>query len=141
MEVCPILPKLLTTTFLFSKETSYTLIKYFVHASTDSSYLKYFFPKFIKSRLYHFCYTTCGQKISICNYWNGKQKCHFRATVCSLFCISFDLQHIIMPLCLFFSVDPHQRERYLKSSNYLAPLNGEIEHANSTGSLRLHGFW
>uniref|UniRef100_A0A673N440 palmitoyl-CoA hydrolase n=1 Tax=Sinocyclocheilus rhinocerous TaxID=307959 RepID=A0A673N440_9TELE len=64
----------------------------------DSSYLKHFFPKFIKSRLYHFCYTTCGQRISICNYWN----------------------------------DPHQRERYLKSSIYLAPLNGEIEHANST---------
>lgn len=41
-------------------------------------------------------------------------------------------------ICLFLSVDPHQRERYLKSSNYLAPLNGEIEHANLTGNLRLH---
>uniref|UniRef100_A0A672KM26 palmitoyl-CoA hydrolase n=1 Tax=Sinocyclocheilus grahami TaxID=75366 RepID=A0A672KM26_SINGR len=52
----------------------------------------------VSSRLYHFCYTTCGQRISICNYWN----------------------------------DPHQRERYLNSSIYLALLNGEIEHANST---------
>ncbi|XP_016129932.1 lysosomal thioesterase PPT2-like isoform X1 [Sinocyclocheilus grahami] len=92
----------------------------------DSSYLKYFFPTFIKSRLYHFCYTTCGQRISICNYWNGKWMCHK-----SMFCISFDSQHIL--LCLFIpSVDPHQRERYLNSSIYLALLNGEIEHANST---------
>uniref|UniRef100_A0A673KNR2 palmitoyl-CoA hydrolase n=1 Tax=Sinocyclocheilus rhinocerous TaxID=307959 RepID=A0A673KNR2_9TELE len=72
--------------------------KCFVHVFTDSCYLKKFFPKLIKSRLYHICYTTWGQRISICNYWN----------------------------------DPHQRERYLKSSIYLAPLNGEIVHANST---------
>ncbi|XP_065136797.1 lysosomal thioesterase PPT2-A-like isoform X2 [Paramisgurnus dabryanus] len=64
----------------------------------DSSYLRYFFPKYIKSKLYLFCYTKWGQKISVCNYWN----------------------------------DPHQRERYLQSNNYLAPLNGEIEHANLT---------
>lgn len=74
----------------------------------DSCYLRYFFPKFIKTRLYHICYTTWGQKISVCNYWN----------------------------------DPHQREKYLHSSNYLAPLNGEIEHANLTAwrdsFLRIH---
>nr|AAH45407.1 Zgc:55621 [Danio rerio] len=64
----------------------------------DSSYFKHFFPIFIKSRLYHFCYTSFGQKISICNYWN----------------------------------DPHQRERYLKNSVFLAPLNGEVNHDNST---------
>ncbi|XP_051963620.1 lysosomal thioesterase PPT2-like [Xyrauchen texanus] len=66
----------------------------------DSYYLRYFFPQMyqVKAVAYHFCYTKCGQKISICNYWN----------------------------------DPHQRDRYLKSSNYLAPLNGELEHANLT---------
>ncbi|XP_036411694.1 lysosomal thioesterase PPT2 [Colossoma macropomum] len=35
----------------------------------DTSYLKYFFPKYIKSKLYHLCYTLFGQKISICNFW------------------------------------------------------------------------
>ncbi|XP_056612234.1 lysosomal thioesterase PPT2-A-like [Triplophysa dalaica] len=74
----------------------------------DSHYLRYFFPKFIKTRLYHICYTGWGQKVSVCNYWN----------------------------------DPHQRERYLQSSNYLAPLNGEIEHVNLTAwrdsFLRIH---
>lgn len=57
----------------------------------------------------------------------------------SMFCISFDSQYIL--LCYFIlSSDPHQRERYLKSNIYLAPLNGEIEHANSTGNFRRHGF-
>ncbi|KAI4884228.1 hypothetical protein NFI96_011603 [Prochilodus magdalenae] len=35
----------------------------------DTSYLKYVFPKFIKSRVYHLCYNRVGQKISICNFW------------------------------------------------------------------------
>ncbi|XP_067267005.1 lysosomal thioesterase PPT2 isoform X4 [Chanodichthys erythropterus] len=37
----------------------------------DTDYLKYLFPQFVKSNLYHVCYTAVGQKISICNYWNG----------------------------------------------------------------------
>ncbi|XP_039530439.1 lysosomal thioesterase PPT2-A-like [Pimephales promelas] len=36
----------------------------------DTDYLKYLFPQFVKSNLYHVCYTAVGQKISICNYWN-----------------------------------------------------------------------
>ncbi|KAL6471502.1 hypothetical protein MHYP_G00201520 [Metynnis hypsauchen] len=64
----------------------------------DTSYFKYFFPKYIKSKIYHLCYTLFGQKISICNFWK----------------------------------DPHQRERYLKTNNYLALLNGEREHPNIT---------
>uniref|UniRef100_A0A673JF25 palmitoyl-CoA hydrolase n=1 Tax=Sinocyclocheilus rhinocerous TaxID=307959 RepID=A0A673JF25_9TELE len=38
----------------------------------DTEYLKYLFPQFVKSNLYHVCYTAVGQKISICNYWNGE---------------------------------------------------------------------
>ncbi len=38
----------------------------------DTDYLKYLFPQFVKSNLYHVCYTAVGQKISICNYWNGE---------------------------------------------------------------------
>jgi len=88
-----------TPQHLFSlKKHKNTLIQCFVHASTDSSYLKYFFPKFIKSKLYNFCYTTHGQKISICNYWNGKQMCHFHTTIFSLSCISFDLLWIFYSL-------------------------------------------
>ncbi|KAM9384484.1 lysosomal thioesterase PPT2 [Pholidichthys leucotaenia] len=36
----------------------------------DTDYLKYVFPTYLKSNLYHFCYTAVGQRISICNYWN-----------------------------------------------------------------------
>ncbi|CAB1321119.1 unnamed protein product [Coregonus sp. 'balchen'] len=37
------------------------------HHYTD--YLKYLFPQFMKSNLFHFCYTSVGQRISICNFW------------------------------------------------------------------------
>uniref|UniRef100_UPI00398F5CA0 lysosomal thioesterase PPT2 isoform X1 n=1 Tax=Pristiophorus japonicus TaxID=55135 RepID=UPI00398F5CA0 len=36
----------------------------------DTSYLKWLFPHYVKSNLYHFCYTHLGQCVSICNYWN-----------------------------------------------------------------------
>lgn len=39
---------------------------------SDTDYLKYLFPQFVKSNLYHLCYTAIGQRISICNYWNGE---------------------------------------------------------------------
>ncbi|XP_069775668.1 lysosomal thioesterase PPT2 isoform X2 [Narcine bancroftii] len=36
----------------------------------DTDYLKWLFPKYVKSNLYHVCYTQIGQRVSICNYWN-----------------------------------------------------------------------
>ncbi|XP_067865498.1 lysosomal thioesterase PPT2 [Heterodontus francisci] len=36
----------------------------------DTNYLKWLFPHYVKSKLYHFCYTQFGQCVSICNYWN-----------------------------------------------------------------------
>ncbi|KAB5565322.1 hypothetical protein PHYPO_G00239980 [Pangasianodon hypophthalmus] len=63
----------------------------------DTDYLKYFFPEFVKSNLYHLCYTAVGQRISICNYWN----------------------------------DPHHRDMYMNTSDYLAPLNNERPHPES----------
>ncbi|XP_051949400.1 lysosomal thioesterase PPT2-A-like isoform X3 [Xyrauchen texanus] len=64
----------------------------------DTDYLKYLFPQFVKSNLYHVCYTSVGQRISICNYWN----------------------------------DPHHRDMYINSSNYLALLNSERANPNKT---------
>ncbi|TRY65733.1 hypothetical protein DNTS_005574 [Danionella cerebrum] len=64
----------------------------------DTDYLKYLFPEFVKSNVYHVCYTGVGQKISICNYWN----------------------------------DPHHRDLYINSSDYLALLNNERPNPNST---------
>ncbi|KAL6473781.1 hypothetical protein MHYP_G00173420 [Metynnis hypsauchen] len=64
----------------------------------DTDYLKYLFPQFVKSKLYHVCYTSVGQMISICNYWN----------------------------------DPHHRDMYVNSSDYLALLNNERPNPNST---------
>ncbi|TNM93352.1 hypothetical protein fugu_018754 [Takifugu bimaculatus] len=64
----------------------------------DTDYLKYLFPQFVKSNLYHLCYTGVGQRISICNYWN----------------------------------DPHHRDLYVNSSDYLALLNSERANPNAT---------
>ncbi|KAK5883499.1 hypothetical protein CesoFtcFv8_019824 [Champsocephalus esox] len=64
----------------------------------DTDYLKYLFPQFVKSNLFHLCYTLVGQRISICNYWN----------------------------------DPHHRDMYVDSSDYLALLNSERSNPNST---------
>ncbi|XP_063041672.1 lysosomal thioesterase PPT2 [Engraulis encrasicolus] len=64
----------------------------------DTDYLSWVFPKFVKTEVYHLCYTAWGQTISICNYWN----------------------------------DPHHRDIYLNSSDYLAILNNERENPNAT---------
>ncbi|XP_071004453.1 lysosomal thioesterase PPT2-A-like [Oncorhynchus clarkii lewisi] len=64
----------------------------------DTDILKMVFPHYLKARVFHVCYSSVGQKLSICNFWN----------------------------------DPHQRERFLKSSNYLALLNGERPHREIT---------
>ncbi|XP_072530398.1 lysosomal thioesterase PPT2 isoform X2 [Salminus brasiliensis] len=64
----------------------------------DTDYLKYLFPQFLKSNLYLICYTSVGQRISICNYWN----------------------------------DPHHRDMYVNSSDYLALLNNERPNPNCT---------
>ncbi|XP_068779931.1 lysosomal thioesterase PPT2 [Struthio camelus] len=37
----------------------------------DTSYLRWLFPRHMKSNLYRLCYTPLGQDVSICNYWNG----------------------------------------------------------------------
>ncbi|XP_023665646.1 lysosomal thioesterase PPT2 [Paramormyrops kingsleyae] len=64
----------------------------------DTDYLKYLFPQFVKSNLYHLCYTSVGQRVSICNYWN----------------------------------DPHHKDMYINSSDYLAVLNSERPNPNTT---------
>ncbi|KAL4629624.1 lysosomal thioesterase PPT2-like [Arapaima gigas] len=64
----------------------------------DTDYLKYLFPQFVKSNLYHLCYTSVGQRVSICNYWN----------------------------------DPHHRDMYVNSSDFLAVLNSERPNSNAT---------
>uniref|UniRef100_A0A8V0X4I2 palmitoyl-CoA hydrolase n=1 Tax=Gallus gallus TaxID=9031 RepID=A0A8V0X4I2_CHICK len=64
----------------------------------DTQYLRWLFPRHMKSNLYRLCYTALGQGVSICNYWN----------------------------------DPHHRDLYLNSSDFLAPLNDERLHPNAS---------
>ncbi|TRZ06107.1 hypothetical protein HGM15179_021000, partial [Zosterops borbonicus] len=66
--------------------------------SQDTDYLKWLFPRHMKSNLYRLCYTPLGQGVSICNYWN----------------------------------DPHHRDLYLNSSDFLALLNDERLHPNAS---------
>ncbi|XP_051526797.1 lysosomal thioesterase PPT2-A-like isoform X3 [Myxocyprinus asiaticus] len=81
----------------------------------DTDYLKYLFPQFVKSNLYHVCYTSVGQRISICNYWNGR-----RTLKTALF-------HDEEPL-----KNPHHRDMYINSSDYMALLNSERANPNTT---------
>lgn len=57
---------------LGSISVSFCFIISFSYPLSDTDYLKYLFPQFVKSNLYHLCYTAIGQRISICNYWNGE---------------------------------------------------------------------
>ncbi|NXO02792.1 PPT2 thioesterase, partial [Rhinopomastus cyanomelas] len=36
----------------------------------DTDYLRWLFPRHMRSNLYRLCYTPLGQGVSICNYWN-----------------------------------------------------------------------
>nr|XP_033496160.1 lysosomal thioesterase PPT2-like isoform X2 [Epinephelus lanceolatus] len=38
--------------------------------SQDTEYLRWVFPNWIKTTLFHICYNRVGQKVSICDYWN-----------------------------------------------------------------------
>lgn len=90
---------------------------------SDTDYLRYLFPQFVKSNLYHLCYTSIGQRISICNYWNGETN-------------GMRLCRRLWPsvlTSLSSSSDPHHRDLYVNSSDYLALLNSERANPNSTG--------
>uniref|UniRef100_A0A3P8YGZ1 palmitoyl-CoA hydrolase n=1 Tax=Esox lucius TaxID=8010 RepID=A0A3P8YGZ1_ESOLU len=64
----------------------------------DTAILNWLFPHYLKAKVFHICYSSIGQELSICNFWN----------------------------------DPHQKERFLKTSKYLALLNGEKPHSKMT---------
>ncbi|KGL75236.1 Lysosomal thioesterase PPT2, partial [Tinamus guttatus] len=68
----------------------------------DTRYLRWLFPRHMKSNLYRLCYTPLGQDVSVCNYWN----------------------------------DPHHRDLYLNSSDFLAVLNDERLNPNASAWKR-----
>uniref|UniRef100_A0A8C2ZJ85 palmitoyl-CoA hydrolase n=1 Tax=Cyclopterus lumpus TaxID=8103 RepID=A0A8C2ZJ85_CYCLU len=37
----------------------------------DTDYLKWLFPDYVKRTLFRICYSSMGQKLSFCDYWNG----------------------------------------------------------------------
>ncbi|KAM9737863.1 lysosomal thioesterase PPT2 isoform 1-T1 [Menidia menidia] len=92
----------------------------------DTDYLKYLFPQFVKSNLFHLCYTAFGQRISICNYWNGETPQTRPGTNKGL------IQRPLKPQLCDLCPDPHHRDLYLNSSDYLALLNSERPNPNST---------
>lgn len=122
---------------------------------SDTDYLKYLFPQFVKSNLYHLCYTSIGQRISICNYWNGETQLgaqmlfffNLSVTFSGVFFRCRDMRPsycstTMMPckqvltyylFVLSPTADPHHRDLYVNSSDYLALLNSERPNPNSTG--------
>lgn len=105
---------------------------------TDTDYLKYLFPQFVKSNLYHICYTAIGQRISICNYWNGETPRNNLLTLYYLLTVFRTFTDWLFVLCSPPS-DPHHRDLYVNSSDYLALLNSERANPNSTGQHILCG--
>lgn len=112
---------------------------------SDTDYLKYLFPQFVKANLYHFCYTALGQMISICNYWNGETpgwlfSHRFWSRQISFFPAFLDFKIINEQFDIVFafhlSADPHHRDLYVNSSDYLALLNSERPNPNSTGQKK-----
>lgn len=65
---------------LFHWNHGWNMFFFLLFVPPDTDYLRYLFPQFVKSNLFHFCYTSVGQKFSICNYWNGENNS------CSLSC-------------------------------------------------------
>lgn len=105
---------------------------FFFHLPSDTDYLKYLFPQFVKSNLYHLCYTSIGQRISICNYWNGETQAE---TLVEKFFLDCDQEVFSCSSLSSSSSDPHHRDLYVNSSDYLALLNSERANPNSTGQL------
>ncbi|XP_041649437.1 lysosomal thioesterase PPT2-like isoform X2 [Cheilinus undulatus] len=42
----------------------------------DTDYLKWIWPDHMKKTVFHVCYNTFGQKVSVCDYWNGEDPHH-----------------------------------------------------------------
>lgn len=111
---------------------------------SDTDYLRYLFPQFVKSNLFHLCYTAIGQRISICNYWNGNHEILWplfsRLMQWDTGQRLWDMLNFINKCCdMLFTPssavppDPHHRDMYVNTSDYLALLNSERPNPNSTG--------
>lgn len=46
----------------------------FLSCPTDTEYLRWVFPDSMKRTVFRICYNRMGQRISICDYWNGEKK-------------------------------------------------------------------
>lgn len=110
-------------------------------SSTDTKYLWWIFPEQIKKTLFRICYTGVGQKVSICDYWNGEDdggKCLLIAWVEPTCGVEFspekDKKCCFHQILKFPHTDPHQRLRYLQGSIFLARLNGDTPHKDMKGT-------
>lgn len=99
---------------------------------TDTDYLPRVFPKCIKKTVYRVCYNRFGQKVSICDYWNGENEegvlQGFERT-----CTSCKRYTTNIYVC-FPSTDPHHRSSYLKGNVFLTLLNGDRPHKDMKGN-------
>lgn len=89
---------------------------------TDTEYLKWIFPECMKKTVFRICYNGIGQKVSVCDYWNGKNRGGGGFILLER-----------MKTYVFFA-DPHQRSRYLKSNSFLAVLDGDRPHNSMKGN-------
>lgn len=76
----------------------------------------------MKKTVFRICYNGIGQKVSVCDYWNGKNWGGG----------GFILLERIKTYVFF--TDPHQRSSYLKSNSFLAVLDGDRPHSSMKGN-------
>lgn len=98
--------------------------------STETDYLKILCPDCVKKTVYMLCYTTVGQLISICEYWNGR-------LVAGTLHIYFCKQPADQEMWFLFA-DPHHRARYLRANSFLPLINGEKPHPHLKGSKTIY---
>lgn len=59
---------------LLVKSTIFGVVFIYVLHLTDTDYLKWIFPDYVKKTVFRVCYNQLGQKVSICDYWKGENE-------------------------------------------------------------------
>lgn len=108
--------------------------KFLLSWPTDTEYLRWIFPDSMKRTVFRICYNKVGQRMSICDYWNGKKgQASSPKNVLWNLVMFRDMLQCFDQSGFLFPTDPHQRTRYLQGNTFLPLLNGDRTHSKIKG--------